>query len=209
MNINSIVKFITGLVKLKGGTDNTIIGNSSDSLKTTNTNASGASAVNIQDGGNSITVDATSLPLPTGASTSALQTTGNTTLSTIATELTDKSQFTKITDGTDTVKVTTNSNLSVSDGLRNGGVQGNLNLVTANTAYEAKVGGSRLSNRKSLTVHALADIYWGYDNTVTTSTGTPISNNQVWTWAIDPDSTFQIWLVSSANNKNARITESP
>ena len=36
-------------------------------------NAAGASAVNIQDGGNSITVDATALPLPTGASTAAKQ----------------------------------------------------------------------------------------------------------------------------------------
>lgn len=36
-------------------------------------NASGASAVNIQDGGNSITIDATSLPLPTGAATAANQ----------------------------------------------------------------------------------------------------------------------------------------
>jgi len=34
-------------------------------------NASGASAVNIQDGGNSITIDATALPLPTGAATEA------------------------------------------------------------------------------------------------------------------------------------------
>jgi len=68
-------------------------------------NASGASAVNIQDGGNSITVDGTffqatqpvsisatvavsaaSLPLPTGASSSALQTTGNTSLSSIDTK---------------------------------------------------------------------------------------------------------------------------
>jgi len=32
-------------------------------------NAAGAGAVNIQDGGNSITIDATSLPLPTGAAT--------------------------------------------------------------------------------------------------------------------------------------------
>lgn len=55
-------------------------------------NAAGASAVNIQDGGNSITIDAASLPLPTGAATSAAQT--------------DKSQFTKITDGTDTALVT-------------------------------------------------------------------------------------------------------
>lgn len=34
-------------------------------------NGAGAAAVNIQDGGNSITVDATSLPLPTGAATEA------------------------------------------------------------------------------------------------------------------------------------------
>lgn len=78
-------------------------------------NAAGASAVNIQDGGNSITVDGTvsvtdgggsltvdgtvaatqsgtwniadvtgTVSLPTGASTSALQTTGNTSLGTIA-----------------------------------------------------------------------------------------------------------------------------
>lgn len=37
-------------------------------------NAAGASAVNVQDGGNSLTIDAASLPLPTGASTAALQT---------------------------------------------------------------------------------------------------------------------------------------
>jgi hypothetical protein len=62
-------------------------------------NASGASAVNVQDGGNSITVDGTvsatqsgtwditnvsgTVSLPTGASTSALQTTGNSSLSSI------------------------------------------------------------------------------------------------------------------------------
>src|SRR4030043_265664 len=36
-------------------------------------NAGGAAAVNIQDGGNVITVDAAALPLPAGAATSALQ----------------------------------------------------------------------------------------------------------------------------------------
>jgi hypothetical protein len=49
-----------------------------------NVDASGN--VGINDGGGSITVDATSLPLPTGASTSALQTTGNTTLGNIDTK---------------------------------------------------------------------------------------------------------------------------
>jgi len=71
-------------------------------------NAAGAAAVNIQDGGNSITVDgpltdaqlrasavpvsATSLPLPTGAATAANQTTLG-------------SQTTKINDGTNTAAV--------------------------------------------------------------------------------------------------------
>jgi len=81
--INSVLKVIRGIVKLRGGTDNTIIGNTNDSLKVNVTNGSGGSAVNIQDGGNSITVDAVSLPLPTGAATSANQVTGNTSLSSI------------------------------------------------------------------------------------------------------------------------------
>jgi hypothetical protein len=117
--------------------------------------------------------------------------------------------FEKITDGTDTVKVTTNSDLSVSDGLRNGGVYGAVTLTTANTAYEAKVGVARLSNRKSLTITALDDMFWGYDSSVTTSTGTPLYKNQQIFFSIDPDSTFQVWLVASANTKSARITEAP
>lgn len=41
-------------------------------------NAAGAAAVNIQDGGNSITIDAASLPLPSGAATEATLSTLNT-----------------------------------------------------------------------------------------------------------------------------------
>lgn len=202
-------------------------------------NASGASAVNIQDGGNSITIDAISLPLPTGAATSANQTSQltligavnetapgtdtassglNGRLQRIAQRLTSlialipsaigTAFYTRIADGTDSVKVTTNQDLSVSDGLRNGGVYGSLTLTTAGTTYEAKVGGSRLSNRKNLTITAMDDMYWGYSNAVTTSTGTPLYKNQVITFSIDPDSSFQVWLVASANTKTARITES-
>ena len=112
-------------------------------------------------------------------------------------------------DATKKNSVTTNGDINVVDGLRNGGVYGNLNLVTGGTAYEAKVGGSALSNRKLLTITALDDIYWGYSNTVTTSTGTPLYKNQQIIFAIDAASTFSIWLVASTNNKNARITESP
>lgn len=75
-----------------------------ENTSVTVTNLSGASAVNIQDGGNSITVDGTvaatqsgtwnvnnisgTVSLPTGASTAANQTTGNTSLSSIDTKLT-------------------------------------------------------------------------------------------------------------------------
>ena len=76
--------------------------------------------------------------------------------------------------------------LKTADGLREGGTQGAL----------------------SLTITALDDMYWGYNNTVTTATGTPLYKNQQIVFAIDPDSTFQVWIVASANGKTARITES-
>jgi hypothetical protein len=111
---------------------------------------------------------------------------------------------------TQQVSVSVNGDLGVADGLSNGGVFGNLLLSTANTAYEAKVGGSRLALRKTLMVTALDDMYWGFSNAVTTSTGTPLFKNQQLTFSIDPNaSTFQVWLVAGANSKNARIVESP
>lgn len=109
------------------------------------------------------------------------------------------------------VASTTLGDLEVVDGLKSGGVNGNLNLVTGNTAYEAKVGASRLSSRKSLMVTAFDnDMYWGYSNTVTTSSGHPLLKGQTIVFAVDPNaSSFQVWLVCVPNNKNARITESP
>ncbi len=77
-------------------------------------NASGGSAVNIQDGGNSITVDGSltnisgTISLPTGASTSALQTSGNTLLSNIQTSVdnistwVDNNTLARKTDSTQT-----------------------------------------------------------------------------------------------------------
>jgi hypothetical protein len=99
--------------------------------------------------------------------------------------------------------------LKVIDGLRQGGTQGVLSMPTANTAYEAKVGASRLANRKSLTITALTNMYWGYNNTVTTTTGTQLIKGQQIIFAIDMDSTFQVWLVSGTAAGQAQITESP
>lgn len=93
-------------------------------------------------------------------------------------------------------------------GLKEGGVEGNLNLVTANTTYQAKVGASQLALCQLLTITALDDMYWGYNNTVTTSTGSPLYKNQQLIFELDPRYSFKIWLVASGSNKNARITES-
>ena len=112
--------------------------------------------------------------------------------------------------GVETTPVASSSKgeLTVVDGLSNGGVFGNLNLVTANTAYEAKVGVSALTNRKSLIITALDDMYWGYTNTVTSANGSPLYKNQTIIFDINPNSSFTIFLLSTANNKNARIAES-
>lgn len=68
-------------------------------------NASGGSAVNIQDGGNSITVD--------GTVTANAGTNLNTSALALAATQTDKSQFTKLTDGTDTALITASGELNV------------------------------------------------------------------------------------------------
>lgn len=116
----------------------------------------------------------------------------------------------KITDGTDTAAVATNSQLKVVDGLANGGVYGSLSVPTANTAVEAKVGASRLTNRKFLQIYSNNNgLFWGLDSSVTTSNGQPLVNGQVITFSIDPDSSFQVWLVGSSNSKSVQVTECP
>lgn len=108
------------------------------------------------------------------------------------------------------VEMTANKELKTVDGLRGGGVHGVLNSTTANVAIEAKVGASRLTNRKLLVITIQSTgVFYGFDNTVTVASGTPVANNQVLTFTIDPDSSFQIWLVSASTNRAYRVLESP
>jgi len=157
-----------------------------------------------------VPVSAATLPLPTGAATEAKQDVGNTSLASINTNQTNGTQSSRITDGTDTAGVTANANLKVADGLRNGGTQGALNLPTGNTPVEAKVGGAKLSNRKALIITIQNNgMFWGLTSGVTIANGHPTANGQVLSFAIDPDSTFEVWLVGNANNKNAIVSEIP
>lgn len=100
--------------------------------------------------------------------------------------------------------------LAVTDGLHSGGVYGALSIPTAGTAVEAKVGASRLTSRKFLQIYSNNNgLFWGLDSSVTTSTGTPLSNGQTITFSIDPSGTFQVWLVGSANSKTVQVVEAP
>lgn len=116
-----------------------------------------------------------------------------------------------LSDGTDIALVTANGDQKVSDGIRGGGVYGALSIPTQNTPVEAKVGGARLSGRKLLYIYSNNNgLFWGLDNTVTTSSGIPLVSGQVVTFAIDPDaSTFQVWLVGSTNGKSVQVVEVP
>lgn len=116
----------------------------------------------------------------------------------------------RLGDGVDVSSIGSNGDVKVVDGVRNGGAYGALSSTTANVAIEAKVGASRLTNRKALQITILSTgVYWGLDSSVTISTGTPLANNQVLSFVIDPDSTFQVWLVSASTNRNFRIIELP
>ena len=111
---------------------------------------------------------------------------------------------------TNPMAVGINGNAKVGDGLKDGGVYGVRNLPTANVAVEAKVGASRLIARKLLIINIESTgVFWGFDSSVTSTSGFPTVNAQVLTFNIDPDSSFQIWLVCSTNNKNTHIAEVP
>ena len=91
------------------------------------------------------------------------------------------------------------------DVINGGGVQGAITVGTS--AVVARVGGSNLTNRISLTVfnNSTATIYWGYTNAVTTSTGTAIAKGQMFFFSVG--SATDIYLIGGVAGLNVRITE--
>ena len=90
------------------------------------------------------------------------------------------------------------------DSLNRQGVYGEITVGT--TPVEVKVGASPLAHRGL--VHILAkdnQIYWGYDNSVTTTTGTRIFRNQLVFLPVGPD--VSIWLVANGAGRDAAIGE--
>lgn len=103
------------------------------------------------------------------------------------------------------VTASSNGELQISDISNNGGVHGSLTVGTS--AVEAKVGGSALANRKTLTIfnNSNADIFFGYSNAVTTATGTPIFKNQFAEFEVGPSTS--VWLIAGTAGNNTRVTE--
>ncbi len=89
--------------KIKGDTDDTLIGNNGDHLLTQGTVEGATDGTLIGNVSDSLKTNVTASALPTGAATEAKQDVGNTSLSAIDTQMTDGSQISKIkgdTDGT-------------------------------------------------------------------------------------------------------------
>lgn len=151
-------------------------------------------------------VSAASLPLPTGAATSALQTTGNSTLTAIDAGIPAALGQTTMSASMPVTVASDQSTIPTKATIKSGGLYGNLSVGTS--AVEVKVGGSKLTGRRLVTIFPVdRDMWWGYSNAVTTSTGTPVFKSQF--LVFDADDTATIYLVTDAASKNARISESP
>jgi hypothetical protein len=80
-------------------------------------------------------------------------------------------------------------------------------LTVTTTPQEAKVGITALEGRQTLRVfNTGSTIYWGYTNTVNSTTGEPIFKNQGITFSYGPD--IKVWLVTASGSSPAQVRES-
>lgn len=108
--------------------------------------------------------------------------------------------------GVDSNKTYADDQVANADILNTSGVHGSLTVGTS--SVEIKVSGSRLSDRKCVTLlnNSTKLMYWGYSNSVTAATGTPVEKGQLFTWAIGQD--LAIWVIGEQAGQDARVTES-
>jgi hypothetical protein len=101
--------------------------------------------------------------------------------------------------------VTANGDLLTDSILNVSGLEGA--IVVGTTAVAARVGGANLTDRKVMTIHnnSNSTIYYGYNNTVTTSSGTPIFKNERAIFSVG--SNLTVWLIAGSGGNNIRITE--
>lgn len=99
--------------------------------------------------------------------------------------------------------VDTGANLNVSDVLNQTGQYRAQSITT--TASEALGGTTILSDRRLLTILPTnGTVYWGFNSSVTTTTGTPLFKNQFIALAVSDD--IHIYLIGAAT-VDCRISE--
>jgi len=81
------------------------------------------------------------------------------------------------------------------------------NVTVTDTASEVKVGGTVLIERKVVTIQPIDGVvYFGYDNSVTTSNGTKIFKGQ--TYTIEAGDSLEVWVIADTGESvDVRITE--
>lgn len=164
------------------------------------------------DVGNPVPISATSLPLPTGAATAALQAIVNTNTNntvawaaTIAGNNVNGQNKTRIVDVFGAEIVLQTGNVPVVKIMNNGGNNGPITVST--TAVPARTLGVNLANRKNLVIYnnGTATIYWGYDPALTSNSGIPLAIGQV--TSLDVGSNTTIYLIAASGSHNVRIAE--
>lgn len=109
----------------------------------------------------------------------------------------------KPTDGTNSAKFSTNNDQYVRDVINTSGQYRAQSVTT--TAAEALGAGTILVNRKFISITPTnGTVYWGFSNTVTISSGTPIFKNQKVVFKFSDN--VHIFLIS-AGTVDCRIAE--
>jgi hypothetical protein len=79
-------------------------------------------------------------------------------------------------------------------------------LTVTTTPVEAKVGANPLTARQVLVLQPKdRDIFYGFSNTVTASTGIELFRDQTISLPVGPS--VRVWLVASSGSRNIRIQE--
>jgi len=79
-------------------------------------------------------------------------------------------------------------------------------VLSVSTAVEVKVGASRQDDRRVVTIQPTdGDIYWGFDNTVSTTTGFLIRKWQL--IQLEASDLLPIWVVAATGTVDVRIAE--
>jgi hypothetical protein len=103
-------------------------------------------------------------------------------------------------------KVSSNQDLGVSDIIDTLGIYGSLTVGT--TAVELKVGATRLSNRKLITLDNTSGstIYWAYNSSLTTTVfAGRILRDQQASWSVGPN--VSIFLIAGSPGNTVNISE--